>query len=72
MIENKNAGYVVPANNPIVFAKILIKLADNPSLFLENGENSRKLAEEKFSRDKLSKEWREELEKTKYYRNKSF
>ena len=48
-------------------------LADNPSLTLEKkGDNSRKLAEEKFSRDKLSKEWREELEKTKCYRNKSF
>ena len=72
LIENNNAGYFVPPNNPIAFAKKLIKLANNPSLVLEKGDNARKLAEEKFSRSKLAKEWREEIEKTEYYRNKSF
>ena len=71
MIEIYNNGYVIPPDDSMAFAKTLIKLADNPSLALQKGENSRKLAEEKFSRDKLAKEWREELEKTKKYRNKS-
>lgn len=54
IIEENNCGLVVPPNNAEAFANALIKLADDRKLAIAYGENSRKLAESKFSRNELA------------------
>jgi len=54
MITENECGIVVPPNNSEAFANALIHLADNPELRASYGVNSRRLAEQEFSRDELS------------------
>ena len=53
-ITKSNCGLVVPPDDPEAFANALIQLADSPEKRKELGINARKLAEESFSRNKLS------------------
>lgn len=62
MIQKYECGEIVPPNNPVLFANSLIKLADNLELRKKYGENSRKLAESKFSRDDLAEKFVDFLE----------
>jgi glycosyltransferase involved in cell wall biosynthesis len=54
IIEENSCGLVVPPNNAEAFANALITLADDRKLAIAYGENSRKLAESKFSRNELA------------------
>jgi len=54
LITENNCGIAVTPDNPNAFAEALVYLADNPLLRKRMGENSRILAENKFSRDLLA------------------
>lgn len=54
LIQENDCGIVTEPNNPKAFAEGLIFLADNPQRRKAFGYNSRKLAENSFSRDRLS------------------
>jgi glycosyltransferase involved in cell wall biosynthesis len=53
-ITKSNCGLVVPPDDPEAFANALIKMADSLEMRKEFGINARKLAEQSFSRKKLS------------------
>lgn len=63
MIELHRCGLAVPPRNPGGFADALCKLADAPELRLVYGRNAHKLAEKAFSREKLTAEFVDFLEK---------
>ena len=54
MIRERECGLAVPPDNPAAFAEALIYLADHPEKRKIFGENSRKLAEDEFAREKLA------------------
>lgn len=54
MIQRHGCGEAVPPRNPEAFADALCKLADHPELRRQYGRNARRLAEKKFSREKLA------------------
>jgi glycosyltransferase involved in cell wall biosynthesis len=54
MITEHNCGLAIQPNNPTKFAEALIELADNHLLRLEMGRNARLLAENKFSRERMT------------------
>jgi len=62
LIGEHHCGIAVPPRNPEAFADALCKLADNPQLRREYGENARRLAEKEFSRDKLATQFVDWLE----------
>ena len=53
-IESHGCGYSVDAENPLALAEALERLADDPSLRQQMGQRSRRLAEDRFSREKLA------------------
>lgn len=57
MIIQNNLGVVVPPNDAESFAKGLIELIDNEILLKKQQINTRKFAENNFSREKLSNEF---------------
>ena len=57
LIQEHNCGIAVEPENPTAFADALEKLADNPKIRREMGENARKLAEEQFDRRILAREF---------------
>lgn len=57
MIQEQNCGFVLPPDDPQMFADILIEAADNRSALREKAINSRILAETFFSRKNLSSNW---------------
>ena len=57
MIHEHHCGEPVPPRNPQAFADALCKLADNPELRREYGQNARHLAEQAFSRENLATEF---------------
>jgi len=63
IIKENNCGMVVPPDNAIAFADVLIYLADNPKERNKMGINSRMLAEKQFSREQLSDRFVDFLEK---------
>ena len=65
MIERDQCGYSVPPRNPSLFADALEHAADNREGLKIMGENSRKLAEREFDREKLADEWVKWLERVK-------
>ena len=56
-ITKAKCGLVVPPEDSEAFADALIRLADSPEMRKEYGINARKLAEQSFSRNKLSSEF---------------
>lgn len=62
LITNGRRGIAVPPEDPVKLANALVFLADNPDRRAEKGRNARRLAEEEFSRGKLSGEFVEFLE----------
>lgn len=54
LISEHKCGVAVNPDSPKEFANALIHLADNPDLRREMGSNARKLAEDRFSRERLS------------------
>ncbi len=65
MITEHQCGSAVPPRNPEAFADALCKLADDPELRKACGKNARCLAEKVFSRQKLSSEFVDFLERHK-------
>lgn len=63
LIQEYSCGVVVPPDNPALFADALITMSNNKSANIKMGENSRKLALEKFDRQKLSASFVDVLEK---------
>lgn len=63
IIKNNKCGEIVSPDNSYEFANILEKLADDSQLCKKYGINSRKLAENKFSRDYFAKSFVDFLEK---------
>lgn len=63
MIIQNNLGVVVPPDDAESFAKGLIELIDNENLMEQQQVNTRKFAEENFSREKLSNEFVSFLER---------
>jgi glycosyltransferase involved in cell wall biosynthesis len=63
MINENNCGLVVAPDNAEAFADALIYLADHPEERHTMGDNSRILAEKQFSREDLSDNFVEFLEK---------
>ena len=63
IIKENNCGEVVNPNNAVAFADALEKLADDKDLCKYYGTNSRKLAEQKFSRNDLVDKFISFLEK---------
>ena len=57
MINDNDCGFSVQPDNPLDFAQALILAAENRNKLKQKGKNARQLAEDKFSRRKLSKEW---------------
>ena len=55
IINEHNCGVAIPPNNPKLFAKTLISLSKNPNRMKSMSHNSKKLAQNKFDRRKLSK-----------------
>lgn len=62
IIKENNCGEVVNPDNAVAFADALEKLADDKDLCKYYGINSRKLAEQKFSRNELVDEFVDFLE----------
>jgi len=56
IIENKVNGFLIEPNNPVVFAKSIIALADDKKLQHDMGENGKRMAK-KFTIDKAVKEY---------------
>jgi glycosyltransferase involved in cell wall biosynthesis len=48
IVEGEN-GFYVNVNDPVMLSKILIRLINNPQLFIIMGKNSRLISEKKFS-----------------------
>jgi glycosyltransferase involved in cell wall biosynthesis len=46
-------GFLVPSRNPEALADRILKLVENPDIRAQMGERSRKIAEEKYSLDKM-------------------
>ncbi|MGF1684952.1 glycosyltransferase family 4 protein [Photobacterium minamisatsumaniensis] len=57
MIEERQCGFTVEADNPIDFADKLESAADNKQQLVAMGNNSRSLAEDNFDRSKLADKW---------------
>lgn len=64
IIRENNCGIYASPKNPEELSSILLKLSKNSDLRLMMGRNSRKLAEKKFSRDKLSNLFVKKIEET--------
>jgi len=47
-VEDGFNGFLVPPKDPNALAEAMIRLIENPSLIVEMGVNSRKLAEERY------------------------
>jgi glycosyltransferase involved in cell wall biosynthesis len=62
LISEHRCGIAVPPRDPEAFADALCKLADDPALRQEYGQNARRLAEKMFSRDRLATEFVDWLE----------
>lgn len=62
MITEHNLGFAVPPEDPATFADALEAAAADREALKAMGANARQLAEDQFSRDKLSKEFVEWLE----------
>lgn len=62
LIEEHRCGMAIPPRNQEVFADALCTLADDPGLRREYGRNARQLAENMFSRDRLTNEFVDWLE----------
>ena len=62
MINENGCGFSVPPNDPIAFADVLEKAADNRIDLKLKGSKARKLAIEKFDRKILASKWVEPLE----------
>lgn len=62
MIRENDCGVVVAPNNPEAFADGLIKLRNAPELRKRYAQNSRALAESKFDRNKLGRQFVDLLE----------
>jgi Glycosyltransferase len=62
LIGEHRCGIAVPPRDPEAFADALCKLADDPGLDRECGQNARRLAENMFSRDRLATEFVDWLE----------
>jgi len=52
-VVNGRTGFLVPPKDPEILAKKIIHLIKNPNLRKEMGENGRKIAEKKYSTDKM-------------------
>ena len=63
MIQEHKCGLAVKPRDSEALADAFCQLADNPALCREYGRNSRFLAEKEFSREKLSSEFADWLEK---------
>jgi glycosyltransferase involved in cell wall biosynthesis len=55
LIAENRCGVAIPPANPGAFADALCHLQDDPALAIEYGRNARRLAEDKFNRGTLSK-----------------
>lgn len=64
MITQHQCGTAVPPRNPEAFADALCHMADDPGLRKSCGQNARHLAEQQFSRQKLSNQFADFLEKS--------
>lgn len=62
MIQTHKCGLAVSPRDPEAFADALCRLADDPGLRREYGKNARRLAEQAFSREKLSTKFANFLE----------
>ena len=62
LIGEHRCGIAVPPRSPEAFADALCKLADDPAIRREYGQNARRLAESMFSRDRLATEFVDCLE----------
>jgi glycosyltransferase involved in cell wall biosynthesis len=62
MISGNELGVVVEPNNPKDFAQKLVSVMDNPDFRLRAGKNSRKYAENNYSREMLSSKFVDFLE----------
>lgn len=58
-IENKNTGYLIPANAPQEMANKMIYLLDNPNVCSEMGLEARERMERLFSLDKMTRAYYE-------------
>lgn len=56
LIAEADCGFVVPPDDPGAFADALEQAADDRAALKRKGANARKLAEERFSRDKLAQD----------------
>jgi glycosyltransferase involved in cell wall biosynthesis len=70
LIKEGKCGLVVEPENPQALAEAVIKIADNPELAKELGENGRRFVEERFSWSRIVGDWLEELEKRE--RNRAY
>ena len=57
MIGHKQCGFVVSPDDPAAFADALEKAASDRAALKAMGENSRKLAQDQFSRKQLADQW---------------
>lgn len=57
MIDRYNCGFVVPPDDPTQFAGALERAADDRIALRRMGENSRRLARERFDRSALAAKW---------------
>lgn len=57
MIQEWDAGFAVPPEDPAAFADALEKAADDREALRREGANAARLAEQRFSRAKLADEW---------------
>lgn len=65
MVEEHQCGYYVNPNKPQELVDKILFLRENPDIVKEMGSNSRKLAETKYDKSILSKEFVEVIEKLK-------
>ncbi len=61
MIEENDCGYAVSPDDPEAFADALIEASEDRQALLEKGKRARALAEDQFSRERLSGVWVEWL-----------
>lgn len=57
IINDYKCGYAISPNDPHAFAEALVDASENPKKLANMGQNSQKLAIEKFDRKKLSSNW---------------
>lgn len=57
LIVEHDCGYAVAPDEPEAFAEALINACERRSRLRKQGENARKLAEERFSRERLGRQW---------------